>query len=152
MEGIKWPEGLGPENCRILSHNEIWTPLSAQVLWAKLIRAQKWPEWYPNSRDVQMKDGSSELKMGSEFTWTTFGLEVRSKVLIYEPFENLGWNAHEILGWHGFHGWRFLPQDSGTLVITQEIQTGPGDFLLASLVKKTLEKGHQVWLEQLVKE
>lgn len=152
MEGIKWPEGLGTENCRILSHNQIWTPLSPQILWDKLVRAPLWPGWYPNSREVKIQDGSSELKMGSEFTWKTFGLKVRSKVLIYEPFENLGWDAQEIFGWRGFHGWRFIPKDSGTLVITQEVQKGVGDFLLAPLVKKTLEKGHQVWLEQLVKE
>ena len=152
MENVKWPEGFGPENCRIFSHNQIWTPLSAQALWAKLIRAQNWPGWYPNSRDVNILDGSLELKKGSVFTWKTFGLKVRSQVLIFEPFEHLGWDAQEMLGWHGFHGWRFIPHNSGTLIITQEIQKGVGDFLVAPVVKKTLEKGHQMWLENLVRE
>ena len=81
-----------------------------------------------------------------------FWPQSRSQVLIFEPFEHLGWDAQEMLGWHGFHGWRFIPHNSGTLIITQEIQKGVGDFLVAPVVKKTLEKGHQMWLENLVRE
>lgn len=152
MTNIKWPDNFEPENFRIFSKNQIWSPLPAEKLWNKLILAKFWPQWYYNSQNVKIAGGQPQLTLGAEFSWKTFHSTVKSKVLIFEPFEHLGWDAREMLGWHGFHGWHFLPQNQGTLIVTEEVQKGPGDIFLAGIVKNSLETSHQIWLEQLIKE
>jgi hypothetical protein len=48
-------------------------------VWQRIIEATKWPEWYPNSKDVRILDGSSRLAAGSVFRWKTFGLPLKSR-------------------------------------------------------------------------
>lgn len=147
MQTIFWPNQIDPTKFRVRSYNSIFISAPKQKIWQVLSDASKWPEWYPNSKDVILKSGDI-LKEGSEFVWKTFGLNVRSKVVEYREFESLGWTAHE-LGGFGYHGWRLIEQDGDTLVITEEVQRGWGVSLLAPLIKRGLQEQHQIWLERL---
>src|ERR1700719_3105935 len=73
---IHWPEGFAPAAADLFSHNERTINASCERIWRHIIEANKWPEWYPNAKDVRiLGDGSSVLKPNSVFFWTTFGLQ-----------------------------------------------------------------------------
>lgn len=149
MQNIYWPKEIDPSAFRVRSYNSIFINAPKEKVWAILIDAKNWPRWYPNSKNVLIQN-SDKLKQGSEFVWQTFGLTVRSKVIEYQEFESIGWNAKE-LGGQGYHGWRLIEQGGGTLVVTEEVQRGWGVSLLAPLIKHGLQKQHQIWLERLKK-
>ena len=147
MRNIFWPKGIEPRDFRVHSYNSIFINTPKQKVWEVLIDASEWPKWYPNSKDVKIKN-DSVLKMLTEFVWKTFGLTVRSQVIEYKEFESIGWSARE-LGGVGYHGWRLIEQDAGTLIVTEEVQRGWGVSLLTPLVKHGLQKQHQIWLQRL---
>ncbi len=149
---IKWPDHIDPAKHPIHSYNELLIPASADAIWHKLIDATHWPEWYPNARDVKIVGSEPVLRPGSQFVWNTFGVTVKSRVLVYEPLVDLGWDAAEIMGWRGFHGWKIIPQDSGCLVITEEVQAGVGAGLIKNWILERLQREHQNWLVGLARE
>jgi hypothetical protein len=90
----------------------------------------------------------SELDVDAEFSWTTFGIRVRSRVTEFVPDERIGWTARG-LGVRVFHRWFFRPDGQGTLVVTEECERGPLPWLTRSFMNKALHAGHQLWLESL---
>jgi len=72
---IHWPQGFDPTTADLFSHNELLIKASCERVWQHIVDASKWPEWYPNSKDVRIVgDGEAVLKAGTTFRWTTFGL------------------------------------------------------------------------------
>jgi hypothetical protein len=55
----------------LFSHNELHIEASCERVWKHIVEATKWPQWYPNSKDVQIMGGGDELSAGSVFRWTT---------------------------------------------------------------------------------
>ena len=51
---IHWPAGLSSDNADLFAHNEIFIKAPSSRVWQHIIEAPKWPEWYPNSHDVQI--------------------------------------------------------------------------------------------------
>jgi hypothetical protein len=43
------PSGRGP-----IPHNELLIHASCSIVWQHLVRAQTWPEWYPNSHNMKL--------------------------------------------------------------------------------------------------
>jgi hypothetical protein len=150
QDTIVWPEGLDPAAFPIRSYNELIVPASAEAIWRTIIDATRWPAWYENAHDVRIISGGPLLGPRTEFVWKTFGVTVRSCVLVYEPFQHIGWDAREMLGWKGFHGWRIIETSNGCRVITEEVQAGVGARAIKPLVDKNLHREHQRWLEGLV--
>lgn len=145
-----WPAGLAPAEVPVYAYNELRTPLPAERLWPVLLRAGTWPTWYDNARDVVLDDGGEVLTGSSTFTWTTFGMRVRSTVRELTPHRRLGWEGRG-RGSFGYHRWDLTPtEDGGTLVVTEEVQTGLLARLLGRVVKRSIERQHQRWLEALV--
>jgi hypothetical protein len=89
-----------------------------------------------------------ELGLDVEFSWTTFGIRVRSKVTEFVPDERIGWTARG-LGVRVFHRWFFRPDGGGTLVVTEECERGPLPWLTRRFMNRALHAGHQLWLESL---
>jgi len=146
---IKWAEGVRPSEYPIHSYNELLIPASPEAIWRQLIDASRWPEWYENAHDLRITGSEPVLGPGTSFVWKTFGVTVRSRVLVHEPFTHIGWDALEMLGWNGFHGWRIIPRPQGCLVITEEVQRGVGAGAIKGYVEKNLLREHQRWLEGL---
>jgi Polyketide cyclase / dehydrase and lipid transport len=69
----------------LFSHNELHIEASCERVWKHIVEATKWPQWYPNSKDVQIMGGGDELSAGSVFRWTTFGLPLESRVNEFTP-------------------------------------------------------------------
>ena len=54
---IHWPEGFSPDKADLFSHNELIINAPCERVWKHIVVATKWPEWYPNSKDVRFVDG-----------------------------------------------------------------------------------------------
>jgi hypothetical protein len=57
---IHWPEGFDPSQADLFSHNALVINASCDRIWGHIIDATKWPQWYPNSKDVRI-DGCREI-------------------------------------------------------------------------------------------
>src|SRR6195256_3615117 len=91
---IHWPPQFDPLKAELFSHNELFINASCERVWQHIIEASKWPQWYPNSKDVRIvSNASSVLKDGIAFRWTTFGLPLESKIHEFVPYTRIGWDG-----------------------------------------------------------
>ncbi len=148
---VRFPEDLRPEGAPVYGFNECRTRASPEQLWAWLIRATRWPEWYPYAKRVVIETPShGKLQQGTRFTWTTSGVRVVTTVEEFVPYERLSWRGRGV-GALGYHGFVLLPDGSGTRIVTEEVQRGLLPWLGRALIRKGLLRYHQVWIEQLAK-
>ncbi len=151
---IHWPEQYLPANTHVHVSNEIIIPAPVETVWAWLIRAESWPGWYPNSADIHfISHGGPDLRDRSRFRWRTFGARISSKVLEFEPYRRIAWQAHGI-GIDAWHAWLLspLPAEGGqdrTHVVTQETENGWRARLGNALMPKRISAMHQLWLQGL---
>ena len=145
---MKWPTGFEPSNSSVFARNEIAIAASPDRVWRWLIRAARWPEWYSNSADVAFLAGNPpDLAADTQFRWKTFGAAVTSRVIVFDPPHELGWDGHGVLT--AYHGWLIEPDGSGCRVITEETQNGIVPKLAWWYIRPMLERGHQNWVESL---
>jgi hypothetical protein len=77
---IHWPQAFDPVRADLFAHNEILIDATCEQVWRHIIAAPKWPEWYPNSKDVLiLGDDGRVLNHGTTFRWTTFGLPLEAR-------------------------------------------------------------------------
>ena len=75
---IHWPEGFDPSRADLFSHNALLINASCERIWGHIIDATKWPQWYPNSKDVHI-DGADVLEGGTVFHWSTANIPGRGR-------------------------------------------------------------------------
>lgn len=99
---IRWPVDFDPVHADLFAHNAVVINAPAKSIWATLIAAAAWPNWYSNASDVLIDDSSGQLGQDVSFSWTTFGLKIASKVAEFAPYSRLGWygNGDELRGSH----------------------------------------------------
>jgi hypothetical protein len=118
-------------------------------VWAWLLRAVRWPTWYPNCSNVRLEDSPKpDLAPGVHFRWRTNGVSLRSHVMEFEPCQRLDWDARGI-GVHAYHAWLIEPRPSGCWVLTEETQLGWLARLGKLLMPNKMSRVHQLWLERL---
>jgi|SRR5581483_5512705 len=145
---MKWPTGFEPDKARVFAHNEIAIAAPPERVWRWLIRAARWPQWYGNSADITFLSGSPpDLALHTDFRWKTFGAKVTSRVLVFDPPHELGWDARGLLD--AYHGWLIEPEGEGCRVITEETQNGLLPLLAWWYLRPMLLRGHQNWIESL---
>lgn len=146
---IHWPEAFTPADADLFAHNEIDVSAPCSALWYNLVNAAKWPEWYPNSKDVKVVNSSAGLLTeGATFDWQTFGLKVSSRVHEFVVNSRLGWfgDAPDI---KAYHTW-FLSERGGSChVITEEVVKGPGAIKLRQADPGAMHNGHDLWNQAL---
>jgi len=146
---IDWPEQFHPTQAPVHVRNELTIQAPCDRVWAWLVRAELWPSWYDNAADVRLLNTEgSDLRLGTEFTWRTFGVRIRSVVAEFEPTSRLAWNAVGV-GVHAYHAWLLEPSPSGCHVITEETQYGVLARAGGLLMPGRMSRGHQRWLEAL---
>jgi hypothetical protein len=146
---IRWPEEFDPNKCPIHVRNELVMSARPEVVWAWLIRAVRWPNWYPNSHNVHIEDSAApDLAPGVHFRWKTNGVSLRSKVLEFDPCERLAWDARAP-GVQAYHAWYIERRPDGCRVLTEETQNGWLARLGALLMPNKMHRVHQMWLERL---
>ena len=147
---IRWPDEYKPENTSVHVRNEPLMPgVELEHSWAWLCRPDLWPTWYSNSSDIRIKNQTHlDLRLGTEFTWKTFGVTIDSKVLEFVKHERLAWDAR-CRGVHAYHAWAFERRSGGLYVLTEETQNGWKAWLGSKLKPKQMSDWHQRWLEAL---
>lgn len=146
---IHWPASHTPDKADLFAHNEGFIRANCAVVWQRLIEAKNWPQWYPNSKDVRIVAGGSDaLESGSQFAWSTFGLQVASRVNEFVPQARLGWFG-EADGIDAYHTWLLMPANDGCQVVTEEVVKGPGAVALRNSDLAAMHKGHDLWLATL---
>jgi hypothetical protein len=146
---IRWPEKYKPEESAVHVRKEMDMPVSPEVVWPWLVRAELWPTWYPEFQDVVIQGGGPDLKLGSKFRWKTFGVALNSVVEEFVPFERVAWSARS-MGIDAYHAWLIERLQSGCRVITAETQNGWVARLNNALRPGSVGRIHQTWLERLL--
>jgi hypothetical protein len=143
-----WPQGTAPEGAAVFAHNDRVMSAPADKVWAWLVRAVMWPQWYTNASRVRLDGSGDSLEAGMTFRWVTFGTPLRSEVAEFQPPAHLGW-LWWCYGAYGYHGWDLYPLRHGTRVVTEETQRGPRAVLLAQPLHLALLIAHHHWLQRL---
>ena len=145
--GVTFPVGYQREQSPVFARNELFVPALAERVWAWLLKAGRWPEFYGNAKNVAI-EGGTELKLGTLFHWTTFGFRAHTTVTEFVPNERLSWRGKG-LGASAYHGWVICPCEGGCYVITEETQQGVIVSIGRAVLRNGLLKWHQRWLEGL---
>ncbi|KDP85221.1 hypothetical protein CF70_015290 [Cupriavidus sp. SK-3] len=148
---IHWPAGFDPRKADLFSHNELFISATCERVWQHIVEAPKWPQWYPNSKEVHIiSDPGSVLKEESTFRWTTFGLPIESRINEFVPFSRIGWFGYAPGTKPAFyHTWYLTPRGNGCQVVTDEVGNGPDAANLRKNDEGLMHRGHDLWLATL---
>ncbi len=147
---IHWPDGFDPSTADLFSHNSLQIDAPCERVWQHIIEATKWPEWYPNSKDVRILDGASRLAADGVFRWTTFGLPLESRINEFVPYSRIGWYGYAPGTAPTFyHTWYLQAQGDGCLVVTDEVGKGSDAQHLRETDEGLMHRGHDLWLATL---
>jgi Polyketide cyclase / dehydrase and lipid transport len=150
MASIRWPERYRPEATAFHVRKELEMPFSPEIAWAWLVRAEGWPRWCPEFKEVVIKGGGPDLKPGSEFRWKAFGVALLSRVEEFAPLERLAWSARST-GIDAYHAWLIERLPSGCRVVTEETQKGWVARLNNALRPGSVGRIHEAWLDRLLR-
>ena len=150
---IHWPTGFDPAKADLFSHNELVINAPCERVWQHIIDATKWPKWYPNSKDVQIIDGTV-LAHGTVFRWTTFGLPLESKINEFVPYTRIGWYGYApgttpSVEHSFYHTWFLTPAGNACRVVTDEVGMGNDAAHLRETDESLMHRGHDLWLATL---
>lgn len=145
---IVWPERYSAGNTSVHVSNELGISASPEVIWAWLVRASLWSEWYPTVREVAIAGRRSDLELGSKFTWRIFGVTLSSIVEEFVPNERLAWSA-QFEGVDAYHAWLIERKPGSCRVLTEENQKGWLARLNNLLRPSNVRYYHYLWLEAL---
>lgn len=146
---IIWPDKYSADNTAVHVSNEIEIPAAPDIIWAWLVRAAQWPDWYPTIRRVAIEGGVRELGPGTRFSWGIFGVTLASRVEEFVPFERLAWSA-QFEGVDAYHAWLIEKKAGGCRVLTEENQKGWLARLNNLLRPSNVRYYHYLWLEALL--
>jgi hypothetical protein len=147
---IHWPAGFEPEKADLFAHNDLLINASCERIFTHIIEANRWPTWYPNSKDVVVECGDSVLRDGTVFRWTTFGLTIESKVHDYEVNRRLGWYGYAPGSKPSFyHSWYLEPHGTMCHVTMDEAGIGKDAAALRKSDETLMHRGHDLWLATL---
>lgn len=146
---IRWPDNYKPEESQFFVHNEIDIQASPETVWAILIQADEWVNYYKGASDLKLLNQSSgQLSENTVFTWKTMGLYFTSYVKEFEAPYRLSWESNK-KSVRGYHAWLIIPTEKGCRLITSEAQHGFMTFPQKVFVPKKLEGLHDEWLTQI---
>lgn len=113
-------------------------------VWRLLSNIDGWPKWQST---ISFARTTGPLKPGTEFTWTTGGTKVKSRLALVVPNTDLSWTG-SARGAKAIHVWHLKAvEGGGTLVTTKESMSG---FLLGMFYSsKDLAKSQKEWLQAL---
>lgn len=124
-------------------------PVSPEAVWAWLVRAQLWPTWCPEFRDLVIEGGGPDLKLGSRFRWRAYRVALASRVEEFTEPEQIGWTARA-RGIDAYHAWLIERRPSGCHILTEETQNGLVARLNEALRPKFMGRMQRIWIERLV--
>ena len=149
--GIRWPDRFSPACAPVHVVNSLSMAARPEAVWRALVRAADWPNFYANASKVAVGGGGPELSAGARFTWRTFGVDLKSEVLEFEPAARIAWLAMAP-GVEAYHAWLIMPEPGGgCTVLTEETQHGLVARAGRMIFPGRMELWHQRWLEGLAR-
>jgi hypothetical protein len=146
---IHWPNGFHPEQADLFAHNEIVVHASCEKVFAKIVDAQVWPSWYPNSENVKvLNSADGKLHIGTQFSWDTFGVHIESRINEFVPNSRIGWFG-DGPGMIAYHTFLLLKTDVGCHIVTEEVVKGAGAVEFRQKQPNAMHDGHDLWLSTL---
>ncbi|MET0282719.1 MAG: SRPBCC family protein [Steroidobacteraceae bacterium] len=147
---IHWPGEFRPEDASLFSHNELHIEAPAEKIWRHLVDVERWPSWYPNSRNIRLLDDAVKLGAEVRWRWTTYGFAMESRVDEYVPTHRLAWYGYS----PGFapvfyHAWLLQPQGNGVHVVTELAGAGTVASEIRQADEGVMHRGHDLWLATL---
>jgi uncharacterized protein YndB with AHSA1/START domain len=148
---IHWPAGFDPTRADLFTHNEAMINAPCNRVWSHLVDATKWPQWYPNTKNVHIvSNGDTVLHEGTVFTWTTFGLPFESIVHEYVPDSRIGWFGYAPGSKPtNYHTWYLAPKGDACNIIMEEAGFGPAAARWREKSPSLMHRGHDLWLATL---
>ncbi len=125
--------------------NSILINANSTEIWEVLTGIDKWPTWQSSIKKAKL-DGA--LQPGSEFKWKSGGITIRSRLHTVQQYNNFGWSGKN-LGLYAILNWTLIEQKKQTEVFVEETVEGFLAKLLSILLKKSVNKRNQKWLELL---
>ena len=121
---IQWPEGFSPDQVGLFSRIELHIVASGERVWRHVVETIRWPQWYSNSKGVQIT-GGGELNAGGVFRWTIFGRPLESRINEFKCDSRIGWHGYAPGENPSFyHAWYLKADGDGCRVVTDEVGTG----------------------------
>lgn len=117
----------------------------SEKIWGILSDVKSWTKWNNKIKKIQIEE---ELKVESEFIWTSGGSKITSKVHTFDSFTTLGWTG-KTFGARAIHNWHFEQVEGGTKITVEESMEGWLIDLFKKKMNKLLLKDMTHWLEQL---
>lgn len=149
VNAIQWPAAYQPIGSNFFVHNAIEINAVPSAVWKVLTEAEAWPLFYKGATAVKIQDNSNGvLQPNSVFTWKTMGLDFTSTIREFEINERLSWESNK-KSIQGYHAWLLVPNEGGTLLVTQEAQHGWLSSMEKIFQPNKLRKLHDVWLLQI---
>ncbi len=146
---INWPSSHTPAKADHFANNAILIATPCEKVWQHLIDASKWPQWYPNSRDVRIaEEATNVLREDSKFSWVTFDITIQSRVSEFVPNSRLAWFGTGE-GVDAYHNWYLVPATEGCDVVTEEVLKGKGAVAMREQDPNGMHTAHQLWLTTL---
>jgi uncharacterized protein YndB with AHSA1/START domain len=146
---IHWPAGHTPADADLFAHNELLIRASCSIVWQRLVQAQTWPEWYPNSHNVKLLNSTDgRLHQDTQFSWDTFGVHIESQVHEFAPDSRIGWFGQGA-GMDAYHTFLLLKTADGCRVVTEEVVRGPGAVEFRKKDRDAMHRAHDLWLSVL---
>jgi hypothetical protein len=126
-------------------------PAPAADVFAWLVHAERWPEWYSQCTRVRLVSGPRPaLGIGTHFEWTVLGVPVATTVEECAPPLRLAWSGHG-LGASAYHSWDIEPTAEGCRVVTEETQRGLLPSLTRVVLRPLLAYTQRSWLAALAR-
>jgi uncharacterized protein YndB with AHSA1/START domain len=147
---IHWPAGFEPAKADLFAHNELIINASCERVWLHIVDARRWPSWYPNSKDVEIRGDDAVLRNGTVFRWSTFGLAIESQVHEYVRNQRLAWYGYAPGTNPSFyHSWYLEPKGTMCHVVMDEAGVGKDAARLHQSDETLMHRGHDLWLATL---
>jgi Polyketide cyclase / dehydrase and lipid transport len=142
---------LHARGCRPVFSQRAFINASCQRVWRHIVEATRWPEWYPNSKAVQvLGDSGAVLEDNSIFRWTTFGLPLESRINEFVPFSRIGWFGYAPGSAPSFyHTWYLTQVGAACGVVTEEVGREESAIRFRQADESAMHRGHDLWLATL---
>lgn len=128
-------------NAPVVAASEIEIDAVPEVVWGVLIDFERWPEWSPGVKSMDLRGGVAE---GSEFRWKAGSFTITSRLRRVDPPRLVAWTG-KMPGIGAVHVWHLEQMNGHTIVRTEESWDGLLPRLLRGpmegMLRKSLDDG-----------
>ena len=129
----------------LIAQKQIFIEAAPQIVWKVHTDVSNWSRWQHGIMECKLE---GPIAVGSVFRWKSSGLNVVSTIEVIEAHREIAWTGRA-LGARAMHVWKLTPQNSGTLVTTEESMEGWSIKFLKLINPKFLDNSLDNWLKDL---